>query len=138
MGAGARGLRLRLRLKGGVGRLKGHGSWLVKKDVVAKPPATCAGQEYKKKGGTGKTGKNFAFQAKKCPPPAQTLPLECGRQNRQKGKFFALGVRPPPGGSTRKARKGKRQNILPWVSDLPLEGQLGRQGREKGKVVKEA
>jgi hypothetical protein len=55
----------------------------------------------------------------------------------KKAKHFALGVRPPPGGSTRKARKGKRQNILPWVSDLPLEGQLGRQGREKGKVVKE-
>ena len=64
-----------------------------------------------KKGGTGK---NFAFQAKKCPPGADA----------------------PPG--VWKAKKGKRQNILPWVSDLPLEGQLGRQGREKGKVVKEA
>jgi hypothetical protein len=101
----------------------------VKKDVVAKPPATCAGQEYKKKGEQAKQ----AFQAKKC-PPAQTLPLECGRQRREKGKtfclgcqtspwrvnsegkegkkakHFALGVRPPPGGSTRKARKGKRQS----------------------------
>ena len=114
MGAGARGLRLRLRLKGGVGRLKGHGSWLVKKDVVAKPPATCAGQEYKKKGGTGKTGKNFAFQAKKCPPRRRRSPWSV------------------------EGKTGKKANFLPWVSDLPLEGQLGRQGREKGKVVKEA
>jgi hypothetical protein len=111
-----------------VGRLKGHGSWLVKKDVVAKPPATCAGQEYKKKRGTGK---NFAFQAKKCPPGAdappgvwkakkgkrqifclgcQTSPWSVEGKEGKKAKHFALGVRPPPGGSTRKARKGKRQS----------------------------
>ena len=62
-----------------------------------------------KKRGTGKTG----LPGKKMPPGADA----------------------PPG--VWKAKKGKRQNILPWVSDLPLEGQLGRQGREKGKVVKE-
>jgi hypothetical protein len=86
-----------------------------------------------KKRGTGKTGKNFAFQAKKCPPGAdappgvwkakkgkrqifclgcQTSPWRVNSEGKEgkKAKHFALGVRPPPGGSTRKARKGKRQS----------------------------